>query len=64
MQGSVLGPLLFRLFINDLPGKISSHIRLYANDVIIYRTVYSNNDVLRLQEDLNILSKSGHLTGI
>ena len=56
-QGSVLGPLLFLLFINDLPEKISSHIRLYADDVIIYRTVYSNNDVLRLQEELNVLSK-------
>ena len=56
-QGSILGPLLFLLFINDLPEKISSHIRLYADDVIIYRAVYSNNDVLRLQEDLNVLSK-------
>ena len=64
-QGSVLGPLLFLSFINDLPGKISSHVRLYADGVIICRTVYSNNDVLRLQEDLNVLSKwASDLTGI
>ena len=61
----VLGSLLFLLLINGLPNKFSPHIRLHADDVIIYRSVHSTDDVLRLQEDHNVLSKCAqvHLTG-
>lgn len=38
-QGSVLGPLRFLVFINDLTEGISSHIRLYADDSVIYRSI-------------------------
>ena len=41
-QGSVLGPLLFLLFINDLPISIDSPVKLYADDVLMYRSI---NDV-------------------
>lgn len=54
-QGSVLGPLLFLIYINDLPLNISSRIRLFADDCIIYRTITSLNDHLSLQNDLNII---------
>lgn len=52
-QGSVLGPLLFLIFINDLPDSISSHIRLFADDCVIYRKIYSNTDCQSLQSDLD-----------
>ena len=53
----MLGPILFLLYINDLPSDISSTIILYADDVIIYRYISSNEDVLKLQEDLVKLSQ-------
>lgn len=55
-QGSVLGPLLFLIYINDLPVNISSRIRLFADDCIIYRSISSFNDHLALQNDLNLIS--------
>ena len=52
-QGSVLGPLLFVLYINDLPDKIKSHIKLFADDSLIYKTILSPEDHEELQNDLN-----------
>ena len=40
-QGSILAPLLFLLCINDIGMKVNSTIRLYADDVLIYRTIRS-----------------------
>ena len=52
-QGSVLGPILFLVFINDLPDSIKSTVRLFADDTIAYRVVASNEDCARLQKDLD-----------
>lgn len=52
-QGSVLAPLLFLIYINDLPNQISSTICLFADDCVIYRAIESSNDTLTLQLDLN-----------
>ena len=48
-------PIANALGNNDLPTNISSTIRLYADDTIIYRIIHSADDIQKLQEGLNIL---------
>ena len=55
-QGSVLGPLLFLLFVNDLPETISSCIQLFADDAKLYRPVSNPSDSRDLQQDLDALA--------
>lgn len=53
-QGSLLGPLLFTIFINDVGNCfLNSKIILYADDMKIFKIVQSEADVRDLQDDLN-----------
>jgi hypothetical protein len=56
-QGTVLGPLLFNIFIDDIKENISSKLRLYADDCVVYRQIKNEVDVQLLQEDLNNIAK-------
>ena len=51
-HGSVLGPILFTIFINDLPISISSHVKIVADDTKIYNTP---DNATVLQDDLHTL---------
>jgi len=54
-QGSVLGPLLFLIFINDLDEDISSNILKFADDTKIFREVRNCTECSHLQDDLDKL---------
>ena len=58
-QGTVLGPLLFNIFINDMPNVVSegTSIRLFADDCLVYREICTPEDQQILQNDLHSLQK-------
>ena len=63
-QGIVLCPLLFLLHINDLPSVVSSKVRLFADDCLIYRNIKNKEDQIALQKDLNLLENWGNTWGM
>jgi hypothetical protein len=58
-QGSVLGPLLFLVYVNDIWRNIESKITLFADDCIIYREILNNNNIQKLQTDVDRLGDWG-----
>ena len=59
MQGSILGPLLFIVYVNSLaslnlsPG---TSLILYADDILLYRALASSSDSTTLQQDVDLVS--------
>ena len=54
-QGTVLSPLLFSLYINDISSDIESEIRLFADDCVCYREIKDEKDTMKLQRDIDRL---------
>ena len=55
-QGTVLGPTLFVLYINELPTVIQSECRLFADDTNLFHEVKSDDDTPTMQDDLDKLA--------
>ena len=54
-QGSVLGPTLFLLYINDINNAIPSLIKFFADDSVLYRNIHSQSDQVILQKNIGAI---------
>ena len=60
-QGSVLGPLFFLIYINDLVDNLTSEAKLFANDTSLFSVVYDESvTAQKLNKDLEVISRWAH----
>ena len=63
LQNSILGPLVFLIYINDLPENLQSAVKLFADDTSLFSNVYHPNiSASQLERDLKKLL-TGHTNG-
>ncbi len=56
-QGSILGPCLFLMYINNMPDQLKSIIRLFVDDTMAYLTIEYDNDVQALQHNHDLVTE-------
>ena len=59
-QGSVLGPILFTIFINDMPEQVESTMKLFADDAKLFEAIRSMDNIDVLQDDIDKLLAWSH----
>ena len=57
LQGSIIGPLLFLTYVNDIWRNIGSNIQLLVDDCVMCRNIIDSSDVDKLRTDLNRLGE-------
>ena len=57
LQGSVLGPLLFLMYVNDVWRNVDWSIRLFADSCVIYRKIANKNDTEKLRKDVDTMGE-------
>jgi hypothetical protein len=64
-QGSILGPVLFLAYVNEIHNIVtSSSVSCFADDTKLFKTIHFGNDTNLLQEDLNNLSNWSESSGL
>ncbi len=55
-QDTILGPIMFLFFVNDIPEKVSTNVKLFADDCKLYNRIRNRDDCAALQDDLDSLA--------